>query len=72
VPAAARIDRGAKLDLYARSGVREYWILDGEQRQLTSYVPRAGKYQVHHYNDVPVPSTAFPGFELDLPAILDA
>ncbi len=27
-PSTAHRDRGIKLDLYARSGVREYWIAD--------------------------------------------
>ena len=27
-PSTARRDRGIKLDLYARCGVREYWIVD--------------------------------------------
>ena len=27
-PSTARRDRGVKLDLYARRGVREYWIVD--------------------------------------------
>ncbi len=30
-PSTARRDRGVKLDLYARCGVREYWIVDPEE-----------------------------------------
>lgn len=38
-PGAAneRRDREAKLDLYSRQGVREYWIPDWERRQLDLY-----------------------------------
>ena len=30
-PSTAHRDRGVKLDLYARRGVREYWIADPEE-----------------------------------------
>ena len=30
-PSTAHRDRGVKLDLYARRGVREYWIVDPEE-----------------------------------------
>ena len=33
-PSTARRDRGIKLDLYARAGVREYWIVDTERDEV--------------------------------------
>ena len=33
-PGTARRDRGEKLLLYAQSGVREYWIVDWQRRQV--------------------------------------
>jgi Uma2 family endonuclease len=55
--ATARVDRGRKLELYARLGVQEYWIVDDGARTLTKHALVASRYQVHHYHDVPVPSS---------------
>lgn len=40
---AAR-DRGLKFDLYAASGVREYWLVDPDERSLEVYVLRGQAY----------------------------
>lgn len=40
---AAR-DRGLKFDLYAASGVREYWLVDPDERTLEVYVLRGRAY----------------------------
>ena len=40
---AAR-DRGLKFDLYAASGVREYWLADPDERTLEVYVLRGQAY----------------------------
>lgn len=36
-PATRRVDRGTKSRIYARAGVRWYWIVDPEQRALEEY-----------------------------------
>lgn len=36
-PSTARYDRGLKMAAYARSGVREYWIVDPANRTLEQY-----------------------------------
>jgi len=41
-PSTARIDRGAKLQLYARHGVPYYWIVDPEARSIEAYVLSEG------------------------------
>lgn len=41
--AAAR-DRGLKFDLYAASGVREYWLVDPDERTMEVYVLRGKAY----------------------------
>jgi Uma2 family endonuclease len=33
-PSTARRDRGVKMRMYAACGVREYWIIDAEERQV--------------------------------------
>ena len=45
-PSTARIDRGAKLQLYARHGVPYYWIVDPEARSIEAYVLSEGVFGV--------------------------
>lgn len=42
-PSTAYRDRGLKLDLYQTAGVREYWIVDPDRRQVGSVVRWAVK-----------------------------
>ena len=39
-----RNDRGKKMQVYERSGVREYWIVDPANRTIEQYIPRDGKF----------------------------
>jgi len=45
-PGTARRDRGEKLSLYAESGVREYWIVDPQERQIEFLVNEGGRFVV--------------------------
>jgi Uma2 family endonuclease len=36
-PSTARRDRGVKMRIYAAYGVREYWIVDAEERQIQMF-----------------------------------
>jgi Uma2 family endonuclease len=45
-PSTARIDRGAKLQLYARHGVPYYWIVDPDARRIEAYVLSEGVLRV--------------------------
>jgi Uma2 family endonuclease len=45
-PGTARRDRGEKLILYADSGIREYWIVDHQVRQIEFLVNEAGRFVV--------------------------
>ena len=38
-------DLGAKRDLYARTGVREYWLIDPDARTIEVLALRAGRYE---------------------------
>ena len=42
----ARIDRGAKFQLYARHGMPYYWIVDPEARSIEAYVLAEGFFRV--------------------------
>ncbi len=40
------IDRGSKFQIYARAGVREYWIVDPEMRTVELFVLRQDSYEL--------------------------
>ena len=42
----AGVDRGAKLQLYARHGIAHYWIVDPEARSIEAHVLAMGAYLV--------------------------
>ena len=42
--ATAKIDRGHKKDVYARHGVKEYWIIDPVRCTVEQYLLQDGKY----------------------------
>jgi Uma2 family endonuclease len=46
-PSTEASDRGRKLQMFARFGVPEYWIVDPEAPALEVLVLTAGQYQVH-------------------------
>jgi len=45
-PSTARIDRGAKLQLYAKHGIAHYWIVDPEARSIEAYVLTGGVFRL--------------------------
>ena len=45
-PSSAKNDRGYKKDLYERSGVKEYWIVDPNTHSIESYLINDGKYRL--------------------------
>ena len=73
-PATSRRDRGEKLALYAESGVsgesgiREYWIVDPEARQIEFQVNDGGHFVVTMPNGAEYRSPAIREVWLDLAA----
>lgn len=70
-PSTRRRDRGVKLRLYERTGVREYWVVDGVGRTLTVYrraadasFPRAADLTVEGEDMLETP--LLPGWALSL------
>ncbi len=45
-PGTARHDRGYKKDLYEKSGIREYWIVEPNMRTIEAYLLSDGKYEL--------------------------
>lgn len=46
-PSSVRRDRYQKMNLYARFGVKEYWIGDAANRSLEILTLRKGRYELH-------------------------
>lgn len=67
-PGTARRDRVLKLDLYARSGVGEYWIVDPAERQIEFLVNENGRFVVALPTGAVYHSSARPEISLDLEA----
>lgn len=48
-PSTRRHDRMTKFELYRRAGVREYWIVDPDSKDVQSFVLDGGRYFVKGY-----------------------
>lgn len=48
-PSTRRHDRMTKFELYRRAGVREYWIVDPDSRDVQAFVLDDGRYFVKGY-----------------------
>lgn len=48
-PSTRRHDRLTKFNLYQRAGVREYWIVDPEDRSIQVFVLEDGRYSVKDF-----------------------
>jgi Uma2 family endonuclease len=70
-PATVQRDRGEKLQLYAASGIREYWLVDPEARQIEFLVARDGRFQVAPAVDGVYRSESLPEIEWTLADLCD-
>jgi Uma2 family endonuclease len=69
-PSTARYDRIVKFDKYREAGVREYWIVEPEEKYVFAYVLKDGRYTAVNYDDTgTAPVTVLPGCEIDLKTI---
>lgn len=69
----ARRDRGVKFQDYEAHGVREYWLVNPERRELEQYVLERGRYALRMKSRTgEVASVAIDGFRAPLPAFFDA
>ncbi len=67
-PGTARRDRVQKLDLYARSGIAEYWIVEPAERQIQFLVNENGRFVVALPDGSVYRSGVLPEINLDLEA----
>ncbi|MFP3089950.1 Uma2 family endonuclease [Treponema sp. TIM-1] len=72
-PSNTRHDRIIKFQKYQEAGVREYWMVDPEEKSLMAYVLKNNEYMASAYEDTAVvPVTVLPGLEIDLKTIFGA
>lgn len=65
-PSTSRRDRGAKSRLYAKAGVREYWIVDPTTRTGDAFELVDGSYVQRSRGAAVLQSVAFAGVRVDL------
>jgi Uma2 family endonuclease len=63
-PGTAARDTGIKRALYARGGVREYWIVDPALETVELFSPTRGSERILHEPGDTVISAVVPEFEL--------
>jgi Uma2 family endonuclease len=70
-PSSVRRDRYDKKDLYARFGVKEYWIGDPANQSLEILTLKDGRYELHCSAETSgkLNSLVLPGLEFDLAQI---
>ena len=72
-PSTAERDRELKLDLYARHGVREYWIVDPDEETVeVMELEAAGASDVRRYDGGLVESALLPGLAISLADVFAA
>lgn len=54
-PSTARNDMGHKMDVYAKCGVKEYWIVSPEEKTVAQYLLKEGQFVLNevyaHHSD---------------------
>lgn len=69
-PSTARRDRTEKLEIYAKNGVEEYWIVDGGRRHVEIFEPVASDFgPARIVTEGNLTSRVLPGFEVSLEQI---
>ncbi len=67
-PGTAELDRGVKMENYAKYGVKEYWLVDPETQQFEFYVGREGRFVAVEAVEGLYRSRVVRGWEVDLAA----
>ena len=69
-PSSEKTDPGAKMTLYARSGIPEYWLVNPATKQFQGFVLREGRYVEEPPEGGRYRSTVIEGFEVELVALV--
>ena len=72
-PSTAKHDRERKFRLYQKAGVREYWVVDPDDKLLMAYVLRDGRYlgSVFFEDDASVPVEVLDGCTINLTEVFE-
>ena len=72
-PSTSAKDWGYKRDLYAKHGVKEYWLVDPYAKQVMVMLLKDGRYEIVgvYREDDTLRSPTLEGFELDLGRVFD-
>ena len=72
-PSTSANDWGYKRDLYAKHGVKEYWLVDPYAKQVMVMLLKDGSYEIVgvYREDDTLNSPTLEGFELDLSRVFD-
>ncbi|MFN3739457.1 MAG: Uma2 family endonuclease [Thermodesulfovibrionales bacterium] len=70
-PSSAYYDLRHKMNMYAKHNVKEYWIVDPEERSIEVYENRDGKFELieKKINNGPIHSRVIPDLEVSLEEI---
>ena len=73
-PSTAELDRTTKLDLYAKHGVKEYWIVDPDSRTIMVMLRGENRFEVSgiYGDDQSLTSPTLDGFSIALEDIFEA
>lgn len=71
-PSTASKDRIVKLSAYRRAGVREYWIVDPDDKSISAYTLKGGEYVVNAYaGDEIIPVHVLEGLSIRLQDVFE-
>ena len=69
-PSTSRHDRIRKLNKYMQTGVREFWIVDPDDKSAATHILDNCKYVINAYEDTEiVPVSVLEGCEISLPEV---
>jgi Uma2 family endonuclease len=71
-PSTRHLDHRTKLDVYARFGVPEYWLVDPEHETISIFTdPQEGRYQREAAASTVAVSVTIPGLVVELKGLFD-
>jgi Uma2 family endonuclease len=72
-PSTVKHDLLYKFNKYLEAGVREYWIVDPDEKTVSVYVLEGGRFVFYEYEwETAVQASALPGFTLELKSVFTA